>query len=263
MIRECRFILVLTFAGACLCRAALVFTGGYSQDFNSLASSGTGNNWTDNSTISGWYASESGGTLSSYNASAGTSSAGGLWSFGSSGSSERALGALPSGTTGNIFWGAAFQNDTAGTIMALQIVYTGEQWRDGAQGTLQFAYYIGDPSSISSAGWTTVSSLTFSGLKSDTGSNSSTESLDGNSSANSTGISFTISGLTVSSGSDFWIRWEDDQQSGYNSGLAIDNFSIQAVPELPAWGASAGAGLLALCVWRVWRQYRYGEKLKS
>jgi hypothetical protein len=79
--------------------------------------------------------------------------------------------------------------------------------------------------------------------------------LDGTSSVNSTGISFTISGLNIPSGSDFWIRWEDDQQGGYNSGLAIDNLSIQAVPEPAEWGAISGAGLLALCCWRVWRRW--------
>jgi hypothetical protein len=58
---------------------------------------------------------------------------------------------------------------------------------------------------------------------------------------------------------------------GYNSGssgtMSANAFSlggtVTAVPEPAASGAIAGAGLLALCSLRIWRQRRCGEKLKS
>nr|MBP7558032.1 lamin tail domain-containing protein [Chitinophagaceae bacterium] len=57
--------------------AALPLVTSYSQNFNTLASAGTGNVWTDNSTIPGWYA-----TRTTYNAANGSSNAGALYSFG-------------------------------------------------------------------------------------------------------------------------------------------------------------------------------------
>src|SRR5512144_2038822 len=68
--------------------------GTYSQNFNSLASAATGA-WTDNSTLPGWYAAKkNNGTPNSftaYTATTGTGTAGALYSFGASGSGERAL----------------------------------------------------------------------------------------------------------------------------------------------------------------------------
>jgi hypothetical protein len=48
----------------------------YTQNFNSLASSGAGNVWTDDTTISGWYSNRT-----TYNAGTGTSNTGALYSF--------------------------------------------------------------------------------------------------------------------------------------------------------------------------------------
>ncbi|HET8942873.1 MAG TPA: hypothetical protein VFN13_12895, partial [Rudaea sp.] len=51
----------------------------YTQNFDTLAQSGSGNTWSDNSTIAGWYS-----TRTTYNASNGSSTSGALYSFGSS-----------------------------------------------------------------------------------------------------------------------------------------------------------------------------------
>ena len=50
--------------------------------------------------------------------------------------------------------------------------------------------------------------------------------LNGNSATNQAPISFSITGLSISNGSTFWIRWTDFNISGSDDGLAVDNFSL-------------------------------------
>lgn len=245
---------MLALAGECVCRAALtqIFSGSYSQNFDSLPSSeSTGNVWTDNSTITGWYANQS-----SYTVNHGNSTSVGLYDFGTSGAPDRALGSITGNGAATIYYGVALQNETGGTITVLQINYNGEQWRLGngsVPDTLTFQYLIGDPSgdNIANGTWTTVSSLNFNSPQI---SNSGT-SLDGNAVENSTTVSYAISGLNVASGEDVWFRWMDNDVGGNDAGLAIDDFSVTAVPE-PVWGEFSGAGLLMLCGVRLWRQRR-------
>ena len=65
------------------------------ENFDTLASTGTGIAWTDNSTIPGWYS-----TRTTYNSGTGSSNAGALYSFGVAGTNavtDRALGSVASG----------------------------------------------------------------------------------------------------------------------------------------------------------------------
>src|ERR1035437_5866638 len=96
---------------------------GLRPDFDSLASSGTANGWTNNVTLPGWYASQSAGlgVVSSYRAESGSGNSGALYSFGATSSSERALGSLASGTPGNFAYGVRFINDTALTATNITI----------------------------------------------------------------------------------------------------------------------------------------------
>ena len=68
-------------------------TGTYSQNFNTLLSTGSVNSWLENSTISNWYSQRT-STSTNYAASNGSNTTGGLYSFGSSGIQERALGSI-------------------------------------------------------------------------------------------------------------------------------------------------------------------------
>ena len=68
------------------------------ENFDTLASSGTSFTWTDNSTIPGWYTSRT-----SYTVGTGSSNTGALYSFGVAGVNpltDRALGSVGSGSTG-------------------------------------------------------------------------------------------------------------------------------------------------------------------
>src|SRR5438045_4176094 len=108
-------------------------SGSYTQNFNSLALSGTGNSWVNNVTLPGWYVSEGASStdVTAYNASTGSSTTGALYSYGSSSSTERALGSLVSGTTGDLAYGVRFTNDTGLVLTNFLVSYNGEQWRNG------------------------------------------------------------------------------------------------------------------------------------
>jgi len=129
---------------------AVNFNGSYSQNFDSLASSGSGNLWTNNVTLKGWHffrqPASSPVAVSSYNADAGTSNSGAFLSYGSSGSGERALGSLGSGSayyglpsTGSLagWFALALTNATGSAITSLNLSFNGEQWRNGGNTTAQ------------------------------------------------------------------------------------------------------------------------------
>src|SRR5215468_6479463 len=71
------------------------------ENFDSLAQTGTNIAWTDNTTIPGWYS-----TRATYNSGTGSSNTGALYSFGVAGTNpvtDRALGSVASGGTGTIY----------------------------------------------------------------------------------------------------------------------------------------------------------------
>ncbi|MCS6929877.1 MAG: hypothetical protein NZM43_10340, partial [Saprospiraceae bacterium] len=105
--------------------AQISFTGSYTQDFNSLASTGT------SSTVpAGWAFLEIGLSANAmYTANNGGSGIADTYSYGATGSSERAFGELSSGNLPTVYIGAQFTNNTGSTITSLTISYTGEQWR--------------------------------------------------------------------------------------------------------------------------------------
>ena len=199
----------------------------YTQDFNTLASSGTG------STLpSGWFFNETGtGSNTLYTAGTGSGAGGDTYSFGSTSSSERSLGTLLSGSVVPTI-GANFSNTSGATITSLNITYTGEQWRLGTTGRvdrLDFQYST-SATSLTTGTWTDENSLDFTAPI----TTGTVGAFDGNLAANRATITFTISGLSIASGSTFWIRWNDLNASGADDGLAIDDFSITPQATAPS-----------------------------
>jgi endonuclease I len=202
--------------------------GYYQQNFDTLPSSGT-TNWTDNSTLSGWYAQRTVTNTTTIISTNGGSSTGGLYSFGTTGGTDRALGSVGSSGSGAVAWGAAFRNDTAGLLSFTSLSYIGEQWRSGgtnsAAQTVSFSYQIGSGASDLTAGsdsaWTLLPSLDFTSPV-----NSATSgALNGNLEANRVAVS---SGLDLLLTPGAWItfRWRDVDHSGTDHGLAIDDFRL-------------------------------------
>lgn len=199
----------------------------FTQDFNTLANSGT-----SSSLPSGWYIYETGASANNtYTAGTGSSSTGDCYSFGAASNSERSFGSL---ATSNLvpYFGAKYVNNTGSTINNLVISYTGETWRVGAinrSDRLDFQYSL-DATSISNGTWTNFNTLDYS----NTGQgNTASGSL-----IQSSSISDIITGLTIADGSTFFIRWSDPDISGSDDGMGIDDFSIKPCGTVSAPTAS-------------------------
>ncbi len=192
-----------------------------SENFNTLASTGA-----SSTTPTGFgFVEALANANATYTAGTGSGTAGDTYSFGAASNSERALGGLQSGTL-NPTIGAAFTNNTGGTITSLDISYTGEQWRLGATARMdRLDFQIStDATSLTSGTYTDVNALDFTAPV----TGPAVGALDGNAAANRTAISSTITGLSISNGATFFIRWTDLNAAGSDDGLAVDDFSLTA-----------------------------------
>jgi len=202
------------------------------ENFDTLSNSGT------SSTLpAGWAFNEAGsGANSTYSAGTGSASTGNTFSFGDTSSSERAFGTLQSLSLLSTI-GTVVTNLTGATITEFSIQYMGEQWRLGAIGRadrLDFAYSL-DGSSLITGTWTDVNALDFIAPV----TSGPTGLLDGNVAGNQTLITHSLTGFSLAPGASLWLRWSDLNAVSAtfvdvsDDGLAIDNFSITAVQQLP------------------------------
>jgi endonuclease G len=206
------------------------------ENFDTLAQTGTNLTWTDNTTIPGWYSSRT-----TYNSGTGSSNTGALYSFGVAGTNpvtDRALGSVGSSGTGTVYWGVKLTNNTGGTITSLIVTYTGEQWRNGGVATppnlslaqtVDFQYQIANAGTITNintptTGWLDYDPLDFT---SPTFNTTAAVTLDGNAAANRVQKSATIS-LTIANGQEVWLRWVDINHPDNDHAMAIDDFSVTA-----------------------------------
>lgn len=215
---------VATFAQAPVCHSLTAGNLTYSQDFNSLALTGT------SSVVPGGFGFVEAGTAANttYGASNGSTATGNTYSYGSDGSTERAFGGLQSGTVIPTV-GGCFTNSTGGPLSALQITYDGEQWRLGNLGRLDKIdfQYSTDATSLTTGTWIDVDALDF------TAPNTTTAGgiLDGNAAPNRTaGITSIIGSLNVANGGTIYIRFNSFDGTGSDDGLAVDNFVLTGIP---------------------------------
>lgn len=233
----------------------------YSQSFDSLATTGTSNAWLNDSTLAGWSLFRQpvpGTPLTTYAADTGSSNSGAFKSFGSSGSTERALGGVGSGgsyfgsQSANVAVGWIALSVTNGTGAALDsftLKFDGEQWRDGGATTpgaqaMLLEYGFGS-SFTTVASWTAAPSAFnwTSPVFTNTGSGAAVN-------GNTVGLVSNVGGTITTpwaAGDTLWLRWIEKNDAGNDHGLAIDNLSLSvtAVPE-PGIAAMLLAGLAVL-----------------
>jgi hypothetical protein len=218
----------------------------YIQDFNSLASSGK-----SKVLPNGWSIQEYGDEDNQIPADNGRMSLGGIYSYGASGSTDRALGTLTDSDGNSGIFGASFQNAGSRPINQLFISYTGEEWRLGVAGhqnRLEFQYSLNARGLTDhNATWLNAPALDFL-----TPNLMGVGAHDGNAASNQRLIASTISFLNIPQGGTFWVRWQEvGVANGKNGdGLAVDNFSISAVPEASTDLAAFAA--LILIGWTFW-----------
>ena len=147
---------VLAVAGAASAQTFLSYTTAgslYTQNFDSMANTGSGNAWNNNAPVplilTGWSAFRSGSTgitgardstlsgATSYGADAGTATSGGLFSFGSSGTTERAWGTQNTNGTGDWLTMFAVRNDTTKVLTSFTLLWGETRDRPPAPASLR------------------------------------------------------------------------------------------------------------------------------
>ncbi|WP_307731699.1 Calx-beta domain-containing protein, partial [Microseira wollei] len=220
------------------------FNGSYSQNFDNLANTGTNVTWTNDTTLSGWFlfSQPSPGTaLTTYFTDNGSENTGNFYSYGTIGSTERALGGLGSGGAyfGNPAGGAiagwiafAATNNTGTTITALSISFNGEQWRAANTTPQNMVLQYGFGSSFIAVSWTAPGS----NFDWTSPVNNNSVTVDGNAAGRVSGRGGTIN-TSWANGDTLWIRWLEVNDAGFDHGLAIDDFSL-TVPTVSLTPAS-------------------------
>jgi hypothetical protein len=245
--------------------AALVVTAAsqvFGQNFDTLATSGTANAWTNDSTLPGWslFRQPAPGTaLAAYAAGTGSSNTGSFYSFGAAGNAERALGGVGSG---GAYWGnpasgavagwiaAAFTNSSGGALDGFTVSFDGEQWRTGGTTTgsnslaqtMVFEYGFG-------ATFGSVATWIAPGGAFDFASpifnTASFSALDGNAAANRVAGLGGLVATNWAANDTLWVRWIESNDLNNDHALAIDDFSFTAGRAVTSNGAPE-PGTLAL-----------------
>jgi hypothetical protein len=207
------------------------FTTTYTQDFNTLpAMAGEYQLGTNAFLPEGWtvHRSTASNVLFVNN---GSSNTGGLYSYGNTGSTDRALGALTASGT-EVTYNLLLQNTSGRTITALDIAFAAEQWRCGSANTdvqrLLFTYAIAEyPSSfnltvrLNVPGWTTVPSMQFNSPV----NKSLAGHVNGNLPQNRKEFTYTLP-EAIPDGYYVMLRWYDPDELHQDHGLAIDDVKV-------------------------------------
>jgi len=207
----------------------------YTQDFNTLAASGTSNT----AVPAGWAFFEQGRYFfhnTTYGAGDGSSFTYDTYSLGTGTNSDRAFGSLgsvyhpPQDDTLRTTIGVCFTNNTGATITSLTASFTGETWAVNSPNRtdgFQFSYNQ-NTTAINGAGtWTLFPGLNYY--------NPGSSTLAGGSVQHSAFITATLSGLNISPGNTFCFRWFDidaipsDPLSNMEDAVGMDDFSLSNI----------------------------------
>ncbi|MBC7806625.1 MAG: hypothetical protein H7145_10785 [Akkermansiaceae bacterium] len=201
----------------------------YTQDFNSLASTGTNNTQLP----AGFVINEEGSSTSTnneaYNVNNGSTGTGDTYSFGGTGDSDRALGIIQSGSLQATF-GVSFVNNSGVAINQFLLSYRGETWRIGGPNRsdrLDFAYST-NATSLTTGTYTDVDALDYNG-PSVAAAITAARTDPFSTSAVTGGFS-----ATLNPNQTLFLRFSDFNASLSDDGLAIDDLRLQVLQPVPA-----------------------------
>ena len=233
----------------------------YTQTFDTLPTTGNSNTWANGSTLAGWHLFRNLSSLvTTIAASDGTALApspnvsSGYKSAGSTGSTDRALGAQGATSTGGGgqtavgFIAASFNNATTGSLDSFTLRYDGEQWRKGGTAgsvdRLPVSYGFGTSFAAVSQ-WTLAgSAFNFTAPVNTAGG----AALDGNAAANRVANLGGTVAVDWAPGTTLWLRWEEADNTPSNTVdhfVAIDNVTLSVTAAAPVPEPTTSTLLLA------------------
>jgi len=229
--------------------------------------------WANDSTIPGWHAAYYVNSTDTY-----TYPTNSIVSNGSQGSShslyvfrfadtenptvyqDGALGAIPvnaqtggAANVGGVFYGTQILNNTGIPLTQFSLSYVMEIWRLSANAvanSLTVSYRIGG-TEFGAGTWTAIPDLTTTSPTGDT----ATVLFNGNLTENrlASGL-VTVTDVLIPAGTSIWIRWFDQNDTGVDNGIGIDDVSFTAIPEPLTSSFAALVGVIAIAVGRYRRR---------
>ncbi len=186
------------------------------------------------SSLAGWQVLQLSGNQSNTSILTGTGSgtSSGIYSFGLSGNSNRALGTLASGT-GNYALGVVIENLTGSLLNKINIRLLATQWRKGGSGNInnwRFSYQTRQLNSIDTNQMISDSRADLISIHASTGS----ATLNGHLLANQYTIQITLTDIVWKPGEKLILRWDDQDEIGSDDAMAIDDFIFSAIAEMSA-----------------------------
>ncbi|MGQ2984953.1 GEVED domain-containing protein [Flavobacterium sp.] len=221
----------------------MTFTSGaltQTQNFNGLPTGTTATGSINTATIGqNWYRSNGSssqsltGTVYGGQANIGSLSHGVYNCASTSGATDRAVGAIASGS-GTHSIGVELKNTTGSTVTSFAISGNVEKYRNGDDSSVErvlFEYSV-NATSLDNGTWTAVSGLDL--VEPSNANTSLTPGIDGNATGNKAAFSGSIASLTITNNGSVWIRWRDTNASGTDALLALDDVSVTATLQAPS-----------------------------
>lgn len=227
----------------------------YTENFASLGTNAS-SVWANNTTVAGWFALAPLTNPVVIANQTGTGTSGTLANFGSTATNnDRSLGWVYANAIGNAGTfasiGFGISNATGLALSSFSLAYTGREWKGYSNNTpvLSFQYKIGgtfdnnNTNSLSgNTAWTDFTGLDF--ILPVTNNNAR---VDGSVAPNFTAISNQVTGLNWLENEVLWVRWRQQNLSGTDAQMALDDIAFNAIPEPSTYAllALSAAGLAA------------------
>ncbi len=163
----------------------------------------------------------------------GSTTTGGIYSFGATNNSNRALGLISTSSSLGVHFGLKLINNTASNLNYLSMQYLGEFWKNGTKPKTFIVGYTIDPAGTNS----TLSSTVIANAQGNTLSNLSIHfptgtvgGVNGYLAANQTNCQVMYLPLASpwTPGSALWLVWSINDATGSGQGYGIDNFNFHA-----------------------------------
>jgi|GEM_PF-2509473 len=208
------------------------------QSFNGLPTSGTVNltgkgphalhQLPSTTGMQGWYILQM--TVNqpntTFSTSTGSATGSGVYSYGTSGQTNRALGSLAA-SSGVYAFGLALTNETGIILNRIKIRFLATQWRKGGSGnknTWRFGYQYGDSARLINDTLIKNSRLDMGSIHTSSGA----ATLNGHLAINQLWIEDTITHIFWRPGETLILQWSDADETGSDDAMAVDDFSFIA-----------------------------------